>query len=125
MALIALIALVVVFPLFTFGNLTPASPTETMTAPSAPLPKGTTSSGRAALSLKSVRPLIVAGRGFKAGELVRLTGAGTKRVVASRTGSFSVRLAYRDPCGGLTIAAVGSKGSRAGFNVSHLLCVEP
>jgi hypothetical protein len=125
MALVALIALLVAFPLFSFGDTQSESRTETTTAPPVTTPKVTTRPGRATLSLKSLRPLIVAGRGFKAGELVRLTGADTKRVMASRTGSFSVRLAYRDPCGGLTIAAVGSKGSRAGFNVSHLLCVEP
>lgn len=125
MALVALIALFVAFPLFTFGDTQSESRTETMTAPPVATPKVTTRPGRATLDLKSLRPLIVAGRGFKAGELVRLTGAGTKRVAASRTGSFSVRMVYRDPCGGLTIAAVGSKGSRAGLNLSHLLCIEP
>jgi hypothetical protein len=125
MALVALIALLVALPLFSFGDTQSESQTETMTAPPVAGPNVTTRPGHAALSLKSLRPLIVSGRGFKAGELVRLTGAGTKRVVASRTGSFSVRLAYRDPCGGLTIAAVGSKGSRAGLNFSQLLCVEP
>jgi hypothetical protein len=126
MVLVALVALVVALPLYTFGGVEAETATpEAVPAPSTPLPKGTTSNGRASLSLRSLRPLTVLGRGFKAGERVRVSGAGVKRVVASRRGGFAVRMAYQDPCASLSITAVGSKGSRASLNFSQLLCAAP
>lgn len=126
MALLALVALVVALPLYTLNNVGSETTTpESVPAPSAPLPKGTTSNGRASLSIKSLRPLTVMGRGFKSGERVRVSGAGLKMVVASRLGGFAVRMAYHDPCASLTITAVGSKGSRASLNFSQLRCAAP
>jgi hypothetical protein len=125
MALVALVALVVAFPLFTFSGAEPETTTQAMPAPSTPLPKGTAANGRASISLRSLRPLTIVGRGFKSGERVRVSGAAAKSAVASRGGGFVLRLGNVDPCASLSITAVGSKGSRAALNFSQLLCVEP
>ena len=126
MALLALVALVFALPLYTFSNVGSETATpEAVPAPSTPLPKGTASNGRASLSLTSLRPLTVMGRGFKSGERVRVSGAGLKMAVASRRGGFTVRMSYHDPCASLTITAVGSKGSRASLNFSQLRCAAP
>jgi hypothetical protein len=125
MALVALVALVFAFPLLTFGGAE-AEPTPQAAPPtSTPLPKSTTSNGRASISLRSLRPLTIVGQGFKSGERVRVSGAGTRTVVATRRGGFRLRMGYRDPCASLTIVAVGSKGSRASLNFSQLLCAAP
>lgn len=126
MAFLALVALVVALPLYTFGSAEAETTTpEAVPAPSTPLQKSTTSNGRASLSLRSLRPLTVLGRGFKSGERVRVSGAGLKMVVASRRGGFVVRMAYHEPCASLTITAVGSKGSRASLNFSQFRCAAP
>ncbi len=117
MALVALLFLFFAFPVMT---LSPGLG-ETQSAPPATT---TAKAGRASLTMKSMSPLTVAGSGFKAAERVRITGAGTKTVTASRRGAFTVRLPGEDPCG-LTIVAVGSRGSRASLNFSQLLCVAP
>lgn len=118
MAFLVLLLLFLGFPAMTLSSGTG----ETRTVPASPPAK--TTFGRASLSIKSMSPLTVAGSGFKPGESVRISGAGTKRVAASRRGAFSVRLPGVDPCGSLTIVAVGTKGSRASMNFSQLLCVE-
>jgi hypothetical protein len=88
--------------------------------------RGTVTYGRATLTITSQRPLTVAGRGFAPLETVRVrSDAGTKRVRASRAGRFTVRFAGVDACAGGTITAVGSQGTRAGLNLSYLLCVAP
>lgn len=80
----------------------------------------------ARLTIKRVRPVvIVAGSGFKPRESVRLTGAVTMRVRASARGTFTIRVRSADPCGDLTLRAVGSKGSRASVQFAQLLCIEP
>lgn len=117
MALVALLFLFFAFPVMT---LSPGSG-ETQSAPPATT---TAKTGRAILTMKSMSPLTISGSGFKATERVRITGAGTKTVTASRRGAFTTRLPGRDSCG-LTIVAVGSRGSRASLNFSKLLCVEP
>jgi hypothetical protein len=127
MALVALVALVVAFPLFTLAD-EEAEPVPQAAPPtSTPLPKGAPSTGRASIMFTSLRPLTIAGRGFKAEERVsvRVSGEGSKRVVASRRGAFVVRFPYQGNCPSLSVIAVGSKGSRASLNISHLLCVEP
>jgi hypothetical protein len=126
MALVALVALVVAFPLFTFTGAEAETATpEAVPAPSTPLPKGRTSNGRASISLRSLQPLTIVGRGFKSGERVRISGAGARTVVASGRGRFVLRMGYRDPCASLSITAVGSKGSRASLNFSQLYCAAP
>ncbi len=86
MAFRALIFLVVGLPytLFNVGGSTPGTGTGDVL-------QGMPATGRATLSIKSMRPLVVAGRGFKRGERVRVSGAGTKNVTATH-GAFSVRL---------------------------------
>ncbi len=91
-------------------------------SPSVPAP--TKSDGRARLAMTSMQPLTVAGRGFKPGEMIRITGDVTKRVRASRAGIFTVRFPVAQRCG-LSIVAIGSRGSRAGLNFSQLLCAAP
>jgi hypothetical protein len=65
-----------------------------------------------------VRPLIIAGTHFRAGETVTVTAAGSqhtvRRVVAQR-GDFNVNLGglVASRCLGLLILAVGSQGSKA------------
>jgi hypothetical protein len=127
MALVALVALVVAFPLFTFAGAEAEPVPQAVPPTSAPLPKGAPSTGRASIMFTSLRPLTIAGRGFKAEERVsvRVSGEGSKRVVASRRGAFVVRFPYQGNCPSLSVIAVGSKGSRASLNISHLLCVEP
>jgi hypothetical protein len=126
MALVALVALVVAFPLFTFGGLEAEPAPEAVPPTSTPLPKGTASNGRASLRLSSMRPVTIVGSGFKPGERVRVSGVGPRRTVfASRRGGFVLRIRHADPCASLSIVAVGSKGSRASLNFSQLLCVEP
>lgn len=115
--MIALIALIVLFV---------GLPSMTLSAdagsPSVPAP--TKSDGRARLAMTSMQPLTVAGRGFKSGEMIHITGDVTKRVRASDTGVFTVRFPRAGRCG-VSIVAIGSKGSRAGLNFSQLLCVAP
>ena len=107
MALVALVALVVALPLYTFSNVgSETTTTEAVPAPSTPLPKGTTSNGRASIGL-------------------RISGAGARTAVASGRGRFVLRMGYRDPCASLSITAVGSKGSRASLNFSQLYCAAP
>jgi hypothetical protein len=121
MAVVALVALALAFPLFPIGD---ASGKEVASAASAP--QGSSRSGRAVLRITSLRPLTIAGRGFKSLERVRVSGAGPRKMVgASRSGTFSTRLSYFGTCPGFTISAVGSKGSRASINFAHIHCIEP
>jgi hypothetical protein len=121
MAVVALIALALAFPLFAIGD---ASGKES--APAASAPQGSAKAGRAVLRLTSLRPVTVAGRGFKSLERVRVSGMGTRKMVgASRSGTFVVRLPYSGNCAGFTVSAVGSKGSRASINFAHIHCIEP
>jgi hypothetical protein len=127
MALVALVVLVVALPLFTSGGGEAEPTPQAVPSTSTPLPKGAPSYGRASITFTSLRPFTIAGRGFKAGERVsvRVSGAGSKRIFASRRGAFLVRFPYQGNCPSVSIIAVGSKGSRASLNISHLLCVEP
>lgn len=117
MAVLALLFLVVGLPytLFNVGGITPASGSGTpMDLAEQP--------NRAALALKSVRPTIVYGLGFKANERVRISGAGTKTIRATARGTFSTRIG-RDACQGFTVVAVGSGGSRATLNFAQISSV--
>jgi hypothetical protein len=118
MPLVALLAVLFAFPfvLFNAGGAVPNSGVGT--------PKGAVLGSKATLTLKSLEPLIVSGRGFKAQESVRITGAGAKTARASARGTFTVRMVGAGPCASLTIQAIGSKGSRASLNFSQLLCRE-
>jgi hypothetical protein len=67
--------------------------------------------------------VLVAGRGFKPAEMVRLTGGNPVRVRTSVRGTFQVRI-HTDPCSGFMIRAVGSKGSRASARYAPRACAE-
>jgi hypothetical protein len=71
-------------------------------------------------------PLRVKGTGFVPGERVRveLVGRESRTVSASSSGSFRVSFPS-DRCQSVTVKATGSKGSRASFNLSQPLCLEP
>jgi hypothetical protein len=114
-----LLALLVVFASMTFnvgGSAPETGVGEVQKAPAA---------HRAQLMIKRVIPTtVVAGTGFRSGEVVRLTGVPVRRVQASAKGTFTIRF-RSDPCGSLTITATGSKGSRAGVNYSQFSCPAP
>jgi hypothetical protein len=80
---------------------------------------GTASASKPRVSLVDETPLVVAGRGFKARERVRVVastarGRYRKTVSVSRQGRFSVRFASVEAsCGLLFVSAVGDEGSRA------------
>ena len=81
--------------------------------------------GRATLTVMSMNPLAVSGRGFKSSERVTVsTGTRRKSVTATSTGRFLVRFSGLK-CAGTTIVAVGSKGSRATTRPPKVLCIEP
>jgi hypothetical protein len=118
-----LLALLGIFLGLTLFNSGAAVPEHGSWSPYTP-PTGVTA--RPNLSVTRISPLTVSGRGFKNGErvTVSLNGTGRRQVVATRTGTFSVRMGG-GRCNGGTIVAVGSKGSRAAANFSQLLCVAP
>lgn len=110
MLLIGLIVL-----LITFGV---GTATESSTAPSR-------LTGRPALTIQSMNPLRVVGRGFKTGEHVVVSVGPRRRAATADThGRFTVTFA-RARCTSGTIVAIGSRGSRAKVNVPHTLCFEP
>jgi len=80
---------------------------------------GSTSNRHAALRLLQPAPVHVGGKGFKAGERVRVVAAMaqvsvTKHVRASSRGSFAVGFPFAaGHCSGLRVMAVGNAGSRA------------
>jgi hypothetical protein len=87
-------------------------------------PKAPPTRGRAVITLKKLQPApVIAGAGFKSREKVRFTGITAGPVRASAGGSFVVRARSADPCG-LSIRAIGSKGSRAALSFSTLLCAD-
>jgi hypothetical protein len=84
-----------------------------------------TPAGRPALTIQSMNPLRVSGRGFKAGERVVVSvGPRRQAAIADAKGRFTVRFA-RLRCTNGTIVAVGSRGSRAKVNVPNTQCFEP
>jgi hypothetical protein len=88
---------------------------------------GVATNGKARIQPTSFAPLALKGTGFRPGENVTVTVVATtkatRRVRASGSGSFAVRLATGfDRCNGLTVSAVGDKGSRTSFQFSQLLC---
>ena len=118
MLLLALLVYVASMTLFHVGGSVPETGLgEVKQAPPA--------NSTARLTLKRVIPTtIVAGTGFRSGEIVRLTGVPMRQVRASAKGTFTVRF-RSDPCSSLTITATGSKGSRAAVNYSQFSCPAP
>jgi hypothetical protein len=117
-----LAAAIVVVALLAAGTAAFARPESGARDPSAATTR------RAVLIARSVTPFRVSGARFLPGERVRVTvtptgGAGiVRRVTASRRGTFV--LAYRSVhvCAGVSGKAVGSRGSRAAFALSAIMC---
>lgn len=88
----------------------------TWIAATAALPAG--SGGRPTLALTSETPLVVTGRGFKAGERVTVVAAVArsefrKKVSAGTSGRFNARFGAADAsCGPVYVRAFGRQGSR-------------
>jgi hypothetical protein len=103
-----------------------ALPALTLPAASA-TPASTT--GRAAVEIVQISPLMVAGRGFKPKERIRVTANGRRKLVsADRRGRFDVAFPEANACNGVFVVALGSKGSRASVTFaqfSDILCLEP
>ncbi len=77
-----------------------------------------------------VNPLRLKGTGFVPRERVRLKvvrdmGSSARSVTASRSGSFVVTFSRLSACDATTVTAVGSRGSRASFTFSQIVCLEP
>jgi hypothetical protein len=91
----------------------------------------TAASRRASIAATATPPLAVRGTSFEPREhvtvTVRATGWSRKQVVAGSHGAFTVRFQSLDPsaCAGLSITAVGSRGSRAYYKRSPGLCPRP
>jgi hypothetical protein len=68
-------------------------------------------------------PLVVTGKGFKAGEKVVVTAnrRGSRQAVVAASGAFRVRFgsAAGTSCEAISIRAVGSRGSRATLTVKR------
>lgn len=83
---------------------------------------------RAVLIARGVTPFRVQGARFLPGERVRVTvtptgGAGlVRRVTASRRGTFVLVFRRVHVCAGVAGRAVGSRGSRASFSLSAIMC---
>jgi hypothetical protein len=122
MRLAAAIALVV---LLAAGAAAFARP-ETRTA--APRDPAAATTRRAVLFARNTTPFRVTGARFLAGERVRVTvtptgGTGiVRRVTASRRGTFVLAFRGVHVCAGVSGKAVGSRGSRAAFSLSAIMC---
>jgi len=87
-----------------------------------------TAARRALLMPVGSDPFRVRGSGFRARERVRVTitptgrGGVTRRVRANRRGTFTLAFAGIDSCGGVHGVAAGSRGSRASFRFSAIMC---
>jgi hypothetical protein len=74
------------------------------------------------------QPLVVKGTGFQPGEKVALAAKGlqSSRATARADGSGEFESTFHGlkNCDSVTVVAVGSKGSRAQFNLSQIACVD-
>lgn len=110
MLLIGLLVLLVTFGLDT-----------SVQSPTAP----SVQSARPRLTIATMNPLRVLGRGFKPREGVAVSvGPRRRETTADAGGRFTVRFG-RAMCASATIKAVGSKGSRATLSMPKTLCAEP
>ncbi|MBA3561662.1 MAG: hypothetical protein H0W35_02935 [Actinobacteria bacterium] len=83
-----------------------------------------------ALDVIDVRPFVTRGTGFEANERISLLLSSgrtwSKAVVATEGGSFRARFALSLPrCGGYTLHAIGSRGSRARLRSGTRIDCEP
>jgi hypothetical protein len=75
-------------------------------------------------------PLTVKGTGFRPHEHIRVAVKGVDRPVALEVradarGLFVAAFRHVNGCDSVTVAAAGSMGSSASFNVSQIACIEP
>ena len=96
------------------------------------MPRGTVAGqkGKPRILAISLSPLVIKGTGFVPGEHVTVKivdGPKAKRhTTANAQGAFTVRVPTRfDRCNGMTVSAVGDKGSRTGFALAEFLCAAP
>jgi hypothetical protein len=97
--------------------------------PSASSPGTTkTTAARAQISPVHQQPLVVKGTGFQPGEKVALAAKGLQSsrstATADDSGQFEATFHGLKNCDSVTVVAVGSKGSRAEFNLSQIACVD-
>ena len=96
--------------------------------PSARSSETATTASRAQISPVRQQPLVVEGTGFQPAEKVMLAAKGRQSSLATAradgSGTFRATLHGLDNCDSLTVVAVGSKGSRAEFNLSQIACVD-
>ena len=96
-------------------------------------PRGTVAGQKGTPRILATRlsPVVIKGTGFAPGENVTVRmvdgAARTKRVTkASTQGAFTVRLkTASNRCNGMTVTAVGDKGSRTAFQLAEFLCASP
>jgi hypothetical protein len=69
-------------------------------------------------------PLAVKGTGFQPNEKVRVVANETHSATttADSSGTFVVRMPGVNGCDSVTVAATGSSGSHAEFNLSQISC---
>ena len=83
---------------------------------------------RAQISPVQSQPLAVKGTGFQPGEKVTLSAKGLQSSHATATADSSGELEATfhglKNCDSVTVTAVGSKGSRAEFNLSQIACMD-
>ena len=84
--------------------------------------------GKAQLAPKGQKPLTVEGTGFRPREKVTVVANGMRSqqvsTQADSSGSFTASFDKVDACDSVTVTATGSKGSRAEFNFSQLVCMD-
>ena len=87
-----------------------------------------TAASRAQISPVQLQPLEVKGTGFRPGEKVALSAKGLRSshttARADSSGEFEATFHGLKNCDSVTVTAVGSKGSRAEFNLSQIACVD-
>ena len=83
---------------------------------------------RAQISPVQQQPLVVTGTGFHPGEKVTLSAKGLHSSHATAraddSGEFEATFHGLKNCDSVTVTAVGSKGSRAEFNLSQIACID-
>jgi hypothetical protein len=87
-----------------------------------------TTAARAQISPVQSQPLEIKGTGFQPGEKVALSAKGLQSshttARADSSGEFEATFDGLRNCDSVTVTAVGSKGSRAEFNLSQIACVD-
>jgi hypothetical protein len=87
-----------------------------------------TTASRPQISPVRQQPLVVEGKGFQPGEKVALSAKGLRSshttARADGSGEFETAFHGLENCDSVTVTAVGSKGSRAEFNLSQIACVD-